>query len=435
MDRDGRAVDPTGRAGAYADDPGAEQHAWVRLMPWWHAAFAVVVAGVGTGAAIQLRGDPVRLGAVLAILAGWAALYAVFMTGWLGWRAFGGSSHLLYLGVSTALFGAATFLWPTCGSLLIVLIPQCFMVLELRPAIAAVTGLSTLNVGADLYQQGAGTGTVVTSVGFGALGVVLAVLLGGYISKIIAQSMQRAELIDELERTRAELAELSRETGALAERERLAREIHDALAQGFTSVLMLLQAAEAALDRGDEPSARRQLALAEPAARDGLAEARSLIASLAPLHLQDAPLASAVARVCDELSARFGFTASFRLEGDPGRLAHNAEIVLLRAVQEALANVGRHAAAGSAEVTLSFGPDEATIEVSDDGVGFEPGRTEGFGLAQLRARAGQMGGRAEVTSSPGAGTRVKVAVPLDARRPAPEPGPAEGRLPEGVTRP
>lgn len=435
MDWAGRAL-KAGRTGdRCVGEPGADEHAWVRLMPWWHAAFAVLVVGTACGAAVELRHDPARLGTVLALLAAWAALYAVFMAGSFAGPRLGGNGHLIYLGGAAALFGVANFLFPTSGFLLILLIPHCFMVLERRPAIAAVIGLTSVNVGADLDQQGVSTGTVATAVVFGVLGVVLAVLLGGYISRIIAQSLQRAELIQELERTRAELAELSRETGALAERERLAREIHDALAQGFTSVLMLVQAAQAALARGDEQAARRQLDLAEPAARDGLAEARGLIASLAPLHLQGAPLAGAIARVCDELGARFGFTASFGLRGVLRPLSHNTEIVLLRAAQEALANTGRHASARSVQVTLSFEEAQTVLTVRDDGVGFDPEEAEGFGLAQLRSRAAQIGGRSDVTSSPGAGTEVRVVVP-----PIPLPGvggsePPAGGLTEGLVRP
>lgn len=435
MDGVGRALRPAAPGDLRAGGAGTDEHAWVRLMPWWHAAFVVVFASMAAAAAVELRDDPARLGSVLAILAVWSALYGLFMTDRFTWPRLGSNSHLVYLGTASALFAAANFLYPTCGFLLIVLLPHCFMVLELRPAVAAVIGLTAINVGADLDHNGVSAGTVATAVAFGALGVVLAVLLGGYISRIIAQSLQRAELIDELERTRAELAELSRQTGALAERERLAGEIHDALAQGFTSVLMLIQAGQAALDRGDEQAARRQLALAEPAARDGLAEARSLIGSLAPLHLQGAPLASAIARVCDELGARFGFSASFRIEGEPRPLSHNNEIVLLRAAQEALANAGRHAAARSVHATLSFDDEHAALAVRDDGVGFDTAEAKGFGLAQLRARAAQVGGGVEITSTPGAGTKIHVMVPLNTPPAAAGPDHVAGGLAEEQVRP
>jgi signal transduction histidine kinase len=144
----------------------------------------------------------------------------------------------------------------------------------LRPAFVAVLGLALVYAAAELANNGVNTATVASVAIGGAFTILLSVLLGSYITKIIDQSLQRASLIAELERARDELGVLSREAGALAERERLAREIHDALAQGFTSVIMLAEAAQAAVDRGDLGLARRQLGLLEDAARDGLVEAR-----------------------------------------------------------------------------------------------------------------------------------------------------------------
>ena len=213
--------------------------------------------------------------------------------------------RLVYLAGAFSLFGAAAFVYPGAGFLLFVLIPHCFVMLRLRPAFVAVIGLTAVNVGAQLAYSRLDVATVASLGLFGVLTLLLALLLGGYINKIIEQSYQRAALIEELERTRAALAEMNREAGALAERERLAQEIHDALAQGFTSVIMLVQAARAALERKDLPAVRRQLAIAEPAAREGLAEARSLIDALVPPALQGASLADAVGRVCDDLGARF----------------------------------------------------------------------------------------------------------------------------------
>jgi signal transduction histidine kinase len=209
------------------------------------------------------------------------------------------------------------------------------------------------------------------------------------------------------------MAELSRETGALAERQRLAGEIHDALAQGFTSVILLLQAAQAALERGDPESARRSLALAEPAARDGLDEARSLIAALSPLPLQGASLVGAIERVCADVGPRFGFVANLEVTGEVRDLSNNAEIVLLRAAQEALANVGRHANATFAAVRLSFGGTVTSLEVADDGVGFDANGPVGFGLSQLRSRVADLGGNAEVIAARGEGTTVRVLLPAD----------------------
>lgn len=408
-------------SGSAAGSPPVGEHAWVRLMPWWHGAFAVLLAALAVWAVVVLHGDPVRLGPLLGVYAVMGGLYALTVgrecrSSW--------ARPVTFLVGAAGLFVAAVFLFPVSGFLLFVLIPQCFMILEHRAALTATVGLVMVDVGANIAYAGGDTSALVASTVFGVLGVAMALLLGAYISRIIDQSAQRAELIAELDRTRSELADVSRRAGALAEREHLAGEIHDVLAQGFTSVIMLLQSARAAMDRGDTASARRSLDLAEPAARDGLAEARSLITALAPPHLQAASLPDALERVGDDLGSRFGFTASFEVTGEARPLAANTEIVLLRATQEALANVGRHAAARSARVRLGYGQSDVTVAIHDDGCGFDPGRPDGFGLAQLRSRAEAVGGWVEVTSGPGQGTTVVVAVPDTA-------SPLAGAVPAG----
>jgi len=354
---------------------GASEHAWVTLMPWWHVAFAATLVATSAWSAIELGGTW-RLGALLGLYAGLALTYLLTPGKFARGRA-----RPAYLIGAFAIYTAACFVFPGSGFLLFVLIPQCFMTMRVRPAFVAVIGLIMVTAGGNLAYSGVNAGTVGSVTTFGVFSVVLSMLLGGYISRIIEQSRQRADLIEELGHTRAELAEISRESGAMAERERLAREIHDALAQGFTSVIMLLQAAQAALERDDLASARRLLGLAEPAAREGLAEARSLIGALAPLPLQGTSIVGALERVCADLGHRLGFGAVFEVEGTPRELSHNAEIVLLRAAQVALVNVGRHSRARSASVKLAFARGLTRLEVADNGVGFEADRTDGFGLS------------------------------------------------------
>jgi signal transduction histidine kinase len=386
---------------------GSRQHAWVTLMPWWHAGFAALLAATGTFATVELLGSW-RLPCLLGLYAALAVLYILTP------QKFGRADkrgRVIYLCGAFAIFALASFVFPGTGFLMFALIPQCFMLLPPRPAFAGVIGMTLVLVGANLAYSGVNAPTVASVSLFGVLTIVLACLLGGYIDRIIDQSRQRSDLIEELERTRAELVELSREKGMLAERQRLAGEIHDTLAQGFTSVILLLQASQAALERGDLASARGSLALAEPAAREGLAEARSLIGTLSPLPLQGASLAGAIERVCADLGPRFGFSASLEVVGQARELSNNAEIVLLRASQEALVNVGRHAKATSASVTLTFAERATSLEVADDGVGFDTTAPAGFGLSQLRSKVAELGGSAEVIAVRGIGTTVRVLLP------------------------
>ncbi|HTV13036.1 MAG TPA: histidine kinase [Acidimicrobiales bacterium] len=402
----------------------AGEHVWVRFAPWWHFAFVVTVLGTGALSGFELQGSW-RLWASLGLYGALCVLY-IATPGKFSRQ----PARLPYMAGAAAIFSAACFVYPGAGFLLFILVPHFFMLANgIRPAMVAVLGMISVNAASSLDYGGVSQSTVVSVAVFGVFSLFLAGLLGGYITRIVEQSAQRAELIKELERTRAELAEMSRQSGALAERERLAREIHDALAQGFTSLIMLLQAAQASLERGDLGTAEHHLALAEPAAREGLAEARSLIAALSPVPLQDASLVAAVERVCQDAGSRFGFDASLKVTGSPGAISHNAEIVLLRAAQEALANVGRHARACSVAVVLSFDALAAVLEVRDDGTGFSSSRPAGFGLTQLRARASELGGEVDVLSAPGEGTVVTVRLPLGPVAPSPvAPGPPRPSL-------
>ena len=165
------------------------------------------------------------------------------------------------------------------------------------------------------------------------------------------------------------------------------------------------------MERGDTATAAQQLDLAEGAARDGLAEARALMEALAPLPLKGAALAGAVERVAKEIGSRLGFATSFEMCGEARSLSRNTEVLLLRAAQVALVNVGRHSGARDAKVRLFFGDGDATLTVEDNGGGFDPALASGFGLSQLRARAGELGGEVEVVSASGEGTVVRVWVP------------------------
>jgi signal transduction histidine kinase len=187
---------------------------------------------------------------------------------------------------------------------------------------------------------------------------------------------------------------------------------------------MLLQAADA--DVGREPAAAREhLALALQTARENLAEARALVAALAPAGLEPGALDGALRRLTDAVPGHLGPPASFEVTGPAVPLPRPAEVMLLRVAQEALANVRRHARAGRVQVRLRYGQGQVGLEVTDDGVGFDPGQAGGgYGLPGMRARVGEAGGRLEVRSSPGCGTTVSVVVPVPATAADPAASPA-----------
>jgi len=197
----------------------------------------------------------------------------------------------------------------------------------------------------------------------------------------------------------------------LAERQRLAGEIHDTLAQGFSSILMLIQAADAQLEHAPG-NARAQLALAAQTARENLAEARTLVTGLASAQLQAGTLTDALRRLTERSAAELGIRASFDASGPERPLDAATEVVLLRTGQEALANVRKHASAVQVAVRLRYAGDQVQLEVTDDGVGFDPAVVNGgYGLRGMRVRVAEAGGSVTVASAPGKGTSVLAEVP------------------------
>ena len=232
------------------------------------------------------------------------------------------------------------------------------------------------------------------------------------------QAARQRVLIDDLVRTRRDLAATERRAGVLAERQRLATEIHDTVAQGLSSQQMLLQAAER-LWRTDPEAAHAHVLKAAEITSRGLAEARRFVHDLAPADLVEQTLPAAL-RALAERESGPGLTVEFRLDGDPGALPERTSAALLRIGQGALANVREHAAATRAALTLTCLDDQISLDVADNGRGFvassppvsAPGRARGHGLPAMRIRARQSGGTLSVESAPGEGTVVSVAVPV-----------------------
>ena len=290
---------------------------------------------------------------------------------------------------------------PSAWFLAFALSPQFFTIASGRTAVYLSIMLN-LTAAALLVWRYPHPSAVAAAVAVGVAGTGFAIFFNGWVSRIIGQSAERAEIIEQLEATRTELADAQHKAGRLAERQRLAADIHDTLAQGFASIVMLVQAAQADLD-GSHPQAARQLDLAARTARENLAEARALVAGLAPAQLDGGTLPDALRRLCEAP----GVPGTFEAVGSPRPLPMATEVVLLRVCQEALSNVRKHARAQSATVRLGYERDAVRLEVTDDGAGFDPGSVSGgFGLGGMRARVTEAGGTLTVDSEPGAGTRV-----------------------------
>ncbi len=383
---------------------------WRRQLVWWHVFFAVLLA---TTAGVLVAEKADHLGWSLLGVALIAAAYLVW-----GRRGIGddeGTSGIRYVAVAwlalvglMAIDGSGTAWVLTFG-----LFPQTWAMLRRNHA-AVVVVAAVLAIGGVRLWQAPRTGDDVLGIAISTLiTLTLSLVMGLFIHKIIGEADARARTIDELRRTQAQLAAAERAQGVAGERERMSREIHDTLAQGFTSLVTLARATEAALDRGDLEVVRERIRLIEQTAADNLSEARLIVAEMTPGHLQSRTLSEALGRLVDAVAAESGMRGRLVVEGEPTVLPANSEVVLLRTAQEGLANVRRHARAGSFEVRLTYAADEpVSLEVVDDGVGFTPDTPgRGYGLDGATARAGEVGGRFEVHSSPGSGTRLRMEVP------------------------
>ncbi|SFI88757.1 sensor histidine kinase [Amycolatopsis sacchari] len=226
----------------------------------------------------------------------------------------------------------------------------------------------------------------------------------------VAQNEERGRIIAENARLHEQLLTQARHAGVVEERQRLAGEIHDTLAQGLTGIIAQLAAAEHV--RHDPAQLSRHLELAQSLARANLAEARRSVRALRPGQLEQANLPDALAELVREWSGRSGIAAEFRETGGPCRVPGEVETVLFRVAQEALSNVERHSGAGKANVTLTCLDDAVLLDVHDDGTGFGPDEDEGYGLPGMRRRLAGVGGTLTVESGAGYGTTLNASVPL-----------------------
>ncbi len=293
-----------------------------------------------------------------------------------------------------------------------VLAPFCLH--DLRHGAAVVLVVAAGWIWQLTRERGAIPWPAVAAVCVLAAGTLLSV---AYMGTIVRQSRERQRLIEQLQATRAELATAERQAGTLAERQRLARDLHDTLTQGFASVVLLLEAAQESLARGRPVD--RHIEQALRSARDNLAESRRVLWALRPRPLEEQPLPQALGELAGRLAEETGLHAEAVVTGTTRRLPAHVEEALLRVAQEALANVRKHAAASRVTLTLSHLDNTTMVDVHDDGVGFDHATTvaaagAGLGLHAMAERVAALGGSLAVESAPGEGTTIAVEVPAPA---------------------
>jgi signal transduction histidine kinase len=411
----------------------AEFDRWDRWENNVFQALPYVLLGISTVITLMqpIWGESVNLPVVLGLTLAttvWLLWFHTLHPQWHGNTTLMGMYYVVLLAMGLGLVAFA----PWYGFFTFVGYPQAFQYLKGRwryvgvSATAFVASMSYLG-GAQQVDEEEGWWTWL------ALGVLVTMLSTAfsYLAEMgDLRNIKQKQALAELHRANVKLQEAlednaglhaqllvqAREAGVLDERQRMAREIHDTLAQGLAGILTQLQAAEQTLDKPD--TAGRHVTNAMNLARESLTEARRSVHAVQPQVLAEARLPDAISDVTRRWSEVNDIDAVLTTTGDPRPMHTDVEVTLLRAAQEALTNVAKHAKASRVGLTLSYMEDIVTLDVRDDGVGFEPnikranGSTNGgFGLAGMRQRVQRLAGRLDIESEPGGGTAISASVP------------------------
>ncbi len=379
---------------------------------WWDAAIAAVVA---TMAVIVLAGrdesGPLRLGLALAALVVFLLAYVLLgrpdlAAGTETWRA------AAFMPSAIVAVGVGAAAEPMLATLQTIAFPLVWM---LSPTRRTAIAMSLLLATAVMVGFGLGVAGWVSGAITAALSFAFAVALGLWISGIVEQREQNAQLVAQLRATQSQLEVLSRDRGAAQERERLARDIHDTLAQTLAGLVILAERAGRQSREGRVDGAAQTIATVESVAREALAEARALVARTAAVPAEPL-LGAAVERLAERFRAETGLRIRVARVGEEHVLDREAQVVVLRCLQEALANVRKHAHAARVDVRVEVdGAGAGHHSVVDDGHGFDPDAVHpGFGLEGMRERVALAQGRLDIDSG-ASGTTLRVRLPAAER--------------------
>lgn len=259
----------------------------------------------------------------------------------------------------------------------------------------------------------------------------------GYL-QLLHDANERERLLRSLTEAQHEMAELQdelalaqRQSGAISERTRISRDIHDTVAQALSSIKLL---AHAGGTQTDDPDAERVLSQVEVLAGDSLADVRRIVEALAPAELEDNALASALKRMLDRAHDEVGLQVELHVDDTLPQLPTEVEVALLRTTQSALANVRRHAGASRVVMSLIDAGSTVRLDIIDDGAGFNvtdweertgstpqagaDGASSSYGLKFMRARLRELGGGLDIEGAPGEGTALSAHLPIHTDSPA-----------------
>ena len=374
---------------------------------WWMLALTgtsilcAVVLGLSVGMGLRFG---IGVAILVAFLVFWALVFRCDDEG--------SPRAVTVLIVTIAVSGALTTVDTSLGFFQAFAYPAAWTLLATpRRAILASAALAIVEGLGLVVRLGASPSSIGLAITIETVSFVFAISMGIWITRIADLGTERKRLFDELSGAQAELAVLHRDAGATGERERLARELHDTIAQSLTAQVMLAQRARRELASGALSDST--LEVLETASRQALAETRSLVAASARVELLGGGLVEALQQLGARFERESGITvtvvSSLPVEMP---LARDAEVVLLRCAQEGLANVRKHSHARAVRLVLGVTEGFASVDVIDDGRGFDPSSAApGFGLSGLRDRLGLVGGSLSVDGTPGA-TTLTARLPL-----------------------
>lgn len=392
----------------------------VRAMTLAQHVMAVALTAIGVIGAINDRTPaPVAIGLGLALLT-WHEVGAVLaarsrVPGAVAWWL--GGLTLIWIGavaVSTQFVWLAFLLWLLAGHLL-----------PLRWGLSYSVLVLVVVVAAPVLDHGTTTAANVLGPAIG--GVFAFGISRGYL-RLLQDATERERLVASLRRAQQESADLQdelalaqRHSGVIAERTRIARDVHDTVAQSLSSIRLLAHAELPATHEAREARALRQI---ERLASESLADVRRILAALVPTQLEDDALAVALTRMLERVREETGLSTAVHVDDSLPLLTTEVEVALLRTAQSALANVRQHAAASRIAVSVIDAGDSVRLDIVDDGTGFDVDAWEesthapssSFGLGFVRSRVRELGGELDVESSP-AGTVVSVRLPIASTSP------------------
>ena len=330
----------------------------------------------------------------------------------------------IYFAAAAPLLFVLILLHPAFNLLLFAAYWQLFSLLGTRRAMVGATVLTIMMLSLD-SEDGVRL-PLVSASDWIVLGcsIFLGGMMAAFIHSLFVQNERRRLLIEELNATRAQLLVQERTAGMLQERNRIAGDLHDTVAQDLASVVMQLEAAEAKLPPGST-TVQDHIRLARDTARSGLMEARRIVQALVPDVLSEHSITDALRITSSRWSASTCTPCSFEVVGDPPEIDRSLDVVLLRSLQEALTNVRKHANASSVVVTLTNLGDEVVLDMHDNGRGFDPTALSntstsdaqevgisGVGLVAMKERVELISGAMSIESGSGPGTTVSIALPV-----------------------